>query len=141
MKRKFKYIRVENGNISIHETDNFSEDIKDAFKDYYNYDSSDYVFEENLDIRVFVEAGSEFLDYKDTIYYEYNGSITEVFKGVVIIAKNGNNNWRSLSTNDIKLVLKKLEPYDNNTFIIRYPKCEYYDWVYQLFEKLDTKSR
>ena len=140
MKRKFKYIKVENGIISINETDNFPEVIKDAFGRYSNFDSRDYVFDENLDICVFAEASSEFMDYKDTIYYEYDGSIYGRLKGTVLIAKNGVCNWRSLSKKDIKLILKKLEPYNNNTFIIHYSKCDYLDYMYELFEELDTRS-
>ena len=140
MKRKFKYIKVEDGTISVHETDSFLEVIKDTFNGYYNYDTTDYIFDENLNIRMFAKAESEFLDYKDTIYFECDGSIIGRLKGIILIAKNGKNNWHSLSTSDIKLILKKLEPHDNNTFIIRYPKYEHYDWLYELFEELDTNS-
>lgn len=140
MKRKFKYIKVEDGNISVYKTDNFPEVIKDTFKGYYKYDSTDHVFDENIDIRVFIEVESELLDCKDTIYYEYNSCIIGRLKGVVLIAKNGKNKWKSLSSNDIKLILKKLEPYDNNTFIIRYPKHREQDRLYKLFKELDTSS-
>ena len=140
MKRKIKYIKVKDGVISLLETDDFNEAIKDAFGDYYAYDSSDYIFDENLDIRVFIEAGSEFLDYKDSIYYEYEGAIVGRLKGTVLIAKNGLNKWQSLSSNDIKLILKKLKPHDNNSFIIHYPRHDSHDWLYKIFEKLDTSS-
>lgn len=122
MKRKFKYIRVKDGDILLLETDDFDEVIKDTFGDYYAYDSTDYVFNENLNIRVFVEVGSEFLDYKDSIYYEDDGVIVGRLKGTVLIAKNGSKKWHSLSNKDIKIIYKKLKPHGDNSFLISYPR-------------------
>lgn len=122
MKKAFKYIKVKDGTISLMETQDFKEVIKNEYGDYYNYDSSDYLFDEDLDIRVFALAGSSFMDLKETIYYEYDGEITDILKGTVIFAKNGKTKWKSLSNKDIRLLKRKLEPTDNNTFTIRYPK-------------------
>lgn len=120
MKRKFKYVEVKDGAISKFETNDFNEVIKDVFGSYYDYDSTDWIFDENLDIRVFVEANSTFNDTKETIYCYLDNQLINVLKGTILIAKNGNNNFKSLSNKDIRLIHNKLKPSYNHTFIINY---------------------
>ena len=115
MKRNFKYIEVKDGNILLLETDNFNNVIKETLD---HYDSSDYIFDENLDIRAFVKMGSEFLDLKDTIYYYLDNKLVDVFKGTVLFAKNGISKWRSLSNKDIALIYKKILPTHDGAFEI-----------------------
>lgn len=120
MKRKFKYIEVKDGAITLQETNDFNEVIKDTYGSYYNYDSSDWIFNENLDIRIFVEQESSFQDINETIYLYSHNKLANILKGPVLFAKNGNNNWRSLSNKDIKLIYKKLLPSSNHRFTIDY---------------------
>lgn len=120
MKRKFKYIEVKNGVISTIETNDFNEVIKDTYGSYYNYESSDWIFDENLDIRVFVEKDSLYKRIKETIYFYSNETNIDVLKGTVLFAKNGNNNWKALSGKDVKLIYKKLKPSYNHTFTVNY---------------------
>lgn len=122
MKRKIKYIKVKDGVISLLETDDFNEAIKDAFGDYYDYDSTDYFFDEDLYIRVFVKQSSMYLDLNETIFYEYDNEIKDILYGTVLIAKNGSKKWHSLSNKDIKIIYKKLKPHGDNSFLISYPR-------------------
>ena len=113
-----KYIKIQNNNIEILETDNFSNVIKNEFNDT-NYDSLDYLFDENLDIRIFTKAGSDFLDLDNSLYYKRDGKLQYIFKGTILLAKNGINKWHSLSNKDIKIITNRILKIDNS-FVINY---------------------
>ena len=120
MKKQIKYIKVSNGKLSILQTNNFNEAIKNSFGSYFDFDSSDYIFDEDLDIRVFLKANSTFLNLEETIYYYVNNELVDINKGIVLFAKNGNRSWKSLSNKDINIIKKRLKPSPNNTFSINY---------------------
>lgn len=48
-----RYVKVEGTNIEVLNTPSFKKVLKKEFEE--GYDTTDYIFDENLDIRVFIE--------------------------------------------------------------------------------------
>ncbi len=113
---KIRYIKVKNGVVSIHMTSNFKRVMEEEFGTMA-YDTTDYIFNENLDIRIFVEDLS--LENKDVcINYYYNNDLWTTFNGTVLFAKDGVTKFRSLSKKDINIIINNLIPTCDNEFNI-----------------------
>lgn len=113
---KIRYIKVKNGVISIHSTSNFKRVMEDEFGGMA-YDTTDYIFDENLDIRVFVEDLN--LETEEVcINYYYNNDLCMTFNGTVLFAKDGITKIRSLSKKDINIIINNLIPTYDNEFNI-----------------------
>lgn len=113
---KIRYIKVKNGVISIHMTSNFKRVMEEEFG-AMAYDTTDYIFNENLDIRIFVEDLN--LENKDVcINYYYNNELWTTFNGTVLFAKDGVTKFRSLSKKDINIIINNLIPTCDSEFNI-----------------------
>ena len=113
---KIRYIKVENGVISIHWTSNFKKVMEYEFGGMA-YDTTDYIFNENLDIRIFVEDLS--LESREVcINYYYNNDLWQTFNGTVLFAKDGITKIRSLSKKDVNIIINNLIPTNDNEFNI-----------------------
>lgn len=117
MKNKgIRYIKVKNGVISIHSTSNFKRVMEEEFGGMA-YDTTDYIFGEDLEIRIFVEDLS--LESEEVcINYYYNNDLWTTFNGTVLFAKDGITKFRSLSKKDINIIINNLIPTCNNEFNI-----------------------
>lgn len=101
-----KYIKIKNGKVSVHTTQNFRRTLKTVFKGNF-FDSRDYLFEADEYIRVFVEDLSLY-NKPETLYFYQEGKLTEIFFGTVLFAKTGEEDFEGLSDENIKLIMNKL---------------------------------
>ncbi|MGN1054293.1 MAG: hypothetical protein ACI4P1_03350 [Erysipelotrichaceae bacterium] len=101
-----RYIKIIHNKIQVLNTDNFRKVLKEEFKE--GYDTTDYVFEENLNIRVFLKAGSIFEDLEETILYKVNNETVDIFKGTVIFSKDNGTIFTSLKAKDIQIITTKI---------------------------------
>lgn len=115
-----KYVKVKNGKVTVHTTQNFSRTLKTVFKGNF-YDSRDYLFAKDMDIRVFVEDLSIY-NKPDTIYYYQEGELLEIFCGTVLFAKMGEEDFETLSEENVQLILNSLKRINPTQF-------EIYDWA------------
>lgn len=102
----FQYIKIKNGKVSIHTTQNFKRTLKTVFKGNF-FDSQDYLFEADEYIRVFVEELSLF-NKPETLYFYQEGEPVEIFCRTVLFAKTGEEKFEGLSDENIKLITNKL---------------------------------
>lgn len=101
-----QYIKIKNGKVSIHATQNFRRTLKTVFKGNF-FDSRDYLFEADEYIRVFVEDLSLY-NKPETLYFYQEGKLVEIFYGTVLFAKTGEEKFEGLSDENIKLITDKL---------------------------------
>lgn len=116
MSRLFRYLMIKNGDVVAIETRNVLKSIVNEFK---VFDYRDYLFDEDLDIYVFVKDLS-YYDDNHTIYYYYGDDLIETFNGTVIFARMVENGFRTLSKNDIELINNHLSRIDRNSFKLNY---------------------
>lgn len=105
-----QYIKIKNGKVSVHTTQNFKRTLKTVFKGNF-FDSRDYLFEADEYIRVFVEDLSLF-NKPETLYFYQEGKLVEIFCGTVLFAKTGEEKFEGLSDENIKLITDKLTKVD-----------------------------
>ena len=97
-------------------TSNFKKVMEEEFG-AMAYDTTDYIFNENLDIRIFVEDLN--LENEDVcINYYYNNELWTTFNGTVLFAKDGVTKFRSLSKKDINIIINNLIPTCDSEFNI-----------------------
>ena len=116
MSRLFRYLMIKNGDVVAIETRNVLKSIVNEFK---VFDYRDYLFDEDLDIYVFVKDLS-YYDDNHTVYYYYGDDLIETFNGTVIFARMVENGFRTLSKNDIELINNHLSRIDRNSFKLNY---------------------
>ena len=116
MSRLFRYLMIKNGDAVAIETRNVLKSIVNEFK---VFDYRDYLFDEDLDIYVFVKDLS-YYDDNHTVYYYYGDDLIETFNGTVIFARMVENGFRTLSKNDIELINNHLSRIDRNSFKLNY---------------------
>lgn len=122
--KEIRYIKVKDGVISIHSTSDFMKMMKEEYGGM-SYDTTDYIFDENLDIRVFVKDLN--LDSEEVcINYYYNGDLWSTFNGTVFFSKLGTTKVRSLSKKDIDIIMRNLIPTRDNEFSIYSSSYERY---------------
>ncbi len=107
---------IKNGDVVAIETRNVLKSIVNEFK---MFDYRDYMFDEDLDIYVFVKDLS-YYDDNHTVYYYYGDDLIETFNGTVIFARMVENGFRTLSKNDIELINNHLSRIDRNSFKLNY---------------------
>ena len=105
-----RYMIIRNGSIDIRYTDDFLKVLDDEY--HYFFDSSDYLFDQYPDIRVFVKDESLFTD-KPAVYYYDDHQLTATFNGTVFFAKLGTTKARSLSKKETSFLLKNLKRRDD----------------------------
>ena len=111
-----RYMIIRNGSIDVGYTDDFLKVLDDEY--HYFFDSSDYLFDQYPDIRVFVKDESLFTD-KPTVYYYDDHKLTATFNGTVFFAKLGATKVRSLSKQEAGFLMKNLKRRDDDCFDIR----------------------
>lgn len=116
MSRLFRYLMIKNGDVVAIETRNVLKSIVNEFK---MFDYRDYMFDEDLDIYVFVKDLS-YYDDNHAVYYYYGDDLIETFNGTVIFARMVENGFRTLSKNDIELINNHLSRIDRNSFKLNY---------------------
>lgn len=110
-----RYIIVKDGQIDVRYTSNFIQLIKDEFQ--YFFDSTDYLFDDYPDVRVFVKDESLFTE-RPSVFYYYDHELFTTFNGTVFFAKLGTYKPRSLSKREVAFLLKNLKPRDDGNFDI-----------------------
>lgn len=116
MSRLFRYLMIKNGDVVTIETRNV---LKSIVNEFEMFDYRDYLFDEDLDIYVFVKDLS-YYDDNHTVYYYYGDDLIETFNGTVIFAKMVENGFRTLPKNDIELINNHLSRIDRNSFKLNY---------------------
>lgn len=116
MSRLFRYLMIKNGDVVAIETRNV---LKSIVNEFEMFDYRDYLFDEDLDIYVFVKDLS-YYDDNHTVYYYYGDDLIETFNGTVIFARMVENGFRTLSKNDIELINNHLSRIDRNSFKLNY---------------------
>lgn len=113
MKNKIiRYLIFKNGEMKVKETDDFNKVIK---KELGRFDTADYLFDDDLSIRVLVKAESLFNE-NETIYYYYKGEYIQPFCGTVIFTKTNTSSFKSLSKQNIKLLTENTYQIDETRF-------------------------
>ena len=113
---KIRYIKVEKDSIEILYSKDIYKTIRELFKDGY-IETTDYIFDDNLDIRIFVGVNNSNKD--PTIKFFYNDELWDEYYGPVIFTKFGISEFESLSDEDIKIIKEGLLKTDDEVFIIR----------------------
>lgn len=112
MARKYKYIIIDNGNVSVNESADMRKVIKETFG---WFDSTDYLFDDNLNIRAFVKEFSLF-DCEPSVLCCQNDELVFSFNGTVIFSSLNEYSYSSLSTRDIQIILSRLSRIDDTHF-------------------------
>lgn len=115
-KKEITYIQLKDGNLTVKTTSDFKMIMKQEFKDG-RFDTTDYLFEEDKDIRVFVEDESIYT-LPESVYFFYGTELAHIFHGTVLLAKMGVNSFRSLSNKSIRIITSRLEVNNDQTFSI-----------------------
>lgn len=106
---------IKDGNISTQYSDDFMKTIDDEFE--YYYDTTDNLFFEYPDIRVFVKEESLFTE-KESIYYYQDNELNMAFNGTVFFGKLGVNRPLSLSDREISFLKRSLKKDNDGTYHI-----------------------
>ena len=114
-KELVRYLKVQDGNISVEYTDDFIQVMKKEFNGFF--DTTDNLFERYPDIRVFVKDMS-FFDEKPSIGYCRNGRLSSTFNGTVFFAKLGMYCVRSLSKKEVSFLLRNLKRNNDDIYSI-----------------------
>ena len=115
-KNKIRYIKVEESNIEILYSKDVYKAIKELFKGKY-IETTDYIFDDSLDIRIFVGVNDSGKD--PAIKFFYNDELWDEYYGPVIFSKFGNSEFKSLSDEDIKIIKEGLLKMNDGVFVIR----------------------
>lgn len=107
------YIIIKDGNINIKQTDNFDFVLNYEFQK--GNDSTDYVFKEDKEIRVFVENSSLY-EKPPTLAISKDEELLYDYHGTIIFAKNGRTKYRGLSKENIKLIQNRLTRINDSKF-------------------------
>lgn len=99
-----RYLLIKDHTLTVKETEDFLSLLKEELGEY---DSCDWLFDEDPDIRAFVRDLSIY-DQKETLRFYCLGELSQIYCGTVIFAKTGKYSFRSLSLEDISLLQRKL---------------------------------
>ena len=113
---KIRYIKVEKDSIEILYSKDIYKTIRELFKDKY-IETTDYIFDGNPDIRIFVGVNDNNKD--PAIKFFYNDELWDEYCGPVIFTKFGISEFESLLDEDIKIIKKGLLKTDDGVFVIR----------------------
>ena len=97
---------IKDGNISIQYSDDLMKTINKEYS--YFYDTTDNLFFEYPDIRVFIKDESLFSE-KESVYYYQDGILNMTFNGTVFFGKLGVNRPLSLSEREISFLKRNLK--------------------------------
>lgn len=114
--KEITYVMIKNGDISINKTNNIKRVFKKEF-DEGRFDSRDWLFKEDLDIRVFVENESVFTK-PETLYFYVDNEIEEIFYGTVIFTRLTEKSFETLTDEKLSLIINSIKLTDNNKFVI-----------------------
>ncbi len=108
-----KYIHIHNGDMQVMETSDLINAVKEAF---VCFDSTDCVFSDHPQIRVFVKDGSIY-DEPVSVRVCYSDCEDMIFCGDVIIGKLNTWSQGTLTNKEIQYLLTHLIPAGYNSFI------------------------
>lgn len=101
-----RYVKVEGTNIEILNTTSFKKVLEEEFKE--GYDTTDYIFDENLDIRVFIEIRATHKNLEETILRKLDNETVDIIYGTVLFTKCSELSFLSLSKKDINIIQKRI---------------------------------
>ena len=99
-----RYVKVEGTNIEVLNTPSFKKVLEEEFEE--GYDTTDYIFDENLDIRVFIEIRATQKNLEETILRKLDNKTVDIFYGTCLFTKCSELSFLSLSKKDIKIIQK-----------------------------------
>jgi len=101
-----RYVKVEGTNIEVLNTTSFKKVLKETFEE--GYDTTDYIFDENLDIRVFIEIRATHKNLEETILRKLDNETVDIFYGTCLFTKCSELSFLSLSKKDVKIIQKRI---------------------------------
>ena len=106
---------IRDGDISV----GYSDDLIRTINEEYNYyfDTTDNLFFEYPDIRVFVKDESAFTE-DESVYYYQDGKLNMTFNGTVFFGKLGINKPVSLSHRELNFLKRNLKKGQNGKYHI-----------------------
>lgn len=97
---------IRNKDFYVEYSDDFIRTVNEEYGSYF--DTTDNLFFEYPDIRVFVKDESLFTE-KETVYYYQNRELNMTFNGTVFFGKLGVNKPLSLSDKEINFLKRNLK--------------------------------